>query len=726
MPNAFGDQIFQQHDEHEFCLGQLDSKPSSPKTVFKYESLHHANSIRLLELGPARDQAEALRGRLFEQTDFESAGYEALSYVWGIDGPKDRLELGESTMQISTALHLALQSLRQPSSPRILWVDAICINQEDDKEKMDQICRMGSIYKSAERVLIWLGEATPNTAQAFEFIDHFSRRYGHTDEQSPPLMSCFGSFGNRSIEHVLPSYVEKKGPMICKMAESSQLEDILGRPWFTRLWIIQELLLSKSAVLICGAHRLNWTQFSYMLIVLHVVMDRNVINNTLLECLGPAWNLIQIQEQHRFSRMMFSTTMMLRAPITFLAFMNKQKCQEEKDRVFGILGLDDLQFNAIGLDSSLLKMAMTTEEAYTLLSVLFLARGSNRVSSIINFSGFSRHNREGKTPDDEDSTSPDQKSTLPSWALDISSPKTFQRFPWTSGKFNAGGDWNVGYNLQSASSLALEMCQSTCVHLTNRPIGPSPGLDFFCGLWIWLQYQVGASLHIAKKLEGRSTEEATGSDIVTYDSIDAGTLRRFARTLLADGVALAPELDILEIADEPARMDSNQLQSLWGLFEIHFLAEGGELRSRYEKISELPFSELVQGKSILVGAAKPVTDAELVENLSDDAAQAWNVYVAIRSIFEDGVFAVLKDGKFAIVPSVVKGGSGGGEICCVPGLPMPQVFRATRKAKEVEGGQTNTCRLVGPAYVENLMDGEGIVYTDIGDGLVTFPAAIVV
>ncbi|KAG4431229.1 hypothetical protein IFR05_013288 [Cadophora sp. M221] len=410
----------------------------------------------------------------------------------------------------------------------------------------------------SEQVLIWLGEATTNITPAFEFADQFSRRYGFTDDTSPPLMSAFYGFGDRNITYVLPPDITAEGDLICKMAISSHLGDILGRPWFARVWIVQELLLAKSAILMCGGVNVKWEEFSYMMIILHEVMDKTVANKPLKEDLKSAWNIVQFQEQHKFGKMFFSITMMLLAPISFLAFMNKQKCKEEKDRVFGILGLGDQHFGHIGVDPSLFKMSISAEEPLDLATI--------KVASALNLSE----------------------------------------------------------RLESAANEEREL----------------------------------------------STAESSASEIVTYGSMKDEVLLRLARTLLADSVALVPELDILDLPEEPPRMSQEDLQSLWASFEKHFLAENGELRLRYEKLSKLPLSRLVQGESILVGTTEPVMDAELNQNLSNGAMKAWKVYVAFE--------------------------------------------------------QTATYQLVGPAYVEGLMDGEGLTYTEIGDGQVRFPTAIVV
>jgi hypothetical protein len=85
-------------------------------------------------------------------------GYEASSYVWGT--PK--IEFLSSTQgMMSGRLAIALKYLRQTDSPHQIWVDALCINQQDLVEKGQQLQHMERVYSSADGVLVWLGEERP-------------------------------------------------------------------------------------------------------------------------------------------------------------------------------------------------------------------------------------------------------------------------------------------------------------------------------------------------------------------------------------------------------------------------------------------------------------------------------------------------------------------------------------------------------------------------------------
>lgn len=140
---------------------------------YAYKSLLPGpNSIRLLQLLPGDDKAE-IRCRISDHYLIQeplSEDYEALSYVWGDPNVTRRilLEAGDQDLrdgldqellylEVTVNLHTALLHLRRSDSNRLLWIDAICINQIDLAEREEQVQIMSSIFSAAKRVVVWLG-----------------------------------------------------------------------------------------------------------------------------------------------------------------------------------------------------------------------------------------------------------------------------------------------------------------------------------------------------------------------------------------------------------------------------------------------------------------------------------------------------------------------------------------------------------------------------------------
>ncbi|OBT64978.1 hypothetical protein VE03_05688 [Pseudogymnoascus sp. 23342-1-I1] len=180
--------------------------------------------------------------------------YEALSYTWGqnIHGAWIFINESKSESDHQTAykfscqpnLMNALKCLRSPSQCRTVWIDAICINQNDDNEKGIQVRRMTSIYKHAYRVVVWLGVGGPDHYKALNAMDYIGRQVAVT---------------RNDIKFKVPDSTEKDWNLpTAKVADDETMEAIkklASMDWFKRLWIVQEACLANPATSIiqCGS-----------------------------------------------------------------------------------------------------------------------------------------------------------------------------------------------------------------------------------------------------------------------------------------------------------------------------------------------------------------------------------------------------------------------------------------------------------------------------------------
>jgi hypothetical protein len=131
---------------------------SNTDRAYTYASLRHSDSIRLIELHPGV-RGSPLSCSMTEVQIADHPKYEALSYAWGEPGVFHTIEevTRSSHLRITANLHDALQAIRHEHASRVLWIDAICINQFDLPEKGHQVASMGKIYGDAWRVIVWLG-----------------------------------------------------------------------------------------------------------------------------------------------------------------------------------------------------------------------------------------------------------------------------------------------------------------------------------------------------------------------------------------------------------------------------------------------------------------------------------------------------------------------------------------------------------------------------------------
>ncbi|KAF2173837.1 hypothetical protein M409DRAFT_62078 [Zasmidium cellare ATCC 36951] len=197
------------------------------------------------------------------QAASEDNGFEAISYCWGNELSEQHLHLtNRSSLALTLSLYSALQAFRHTNQPRHLWVDAVCINQDDVVERSSQVQMMGRIYAKARRVLVWLGPCLPDGTETIAFVTLTAPIVARGDRPRRELL--------RIIERHLETATHCK---CCHIAVSPprriRLEDALAavaklfeRPWFGRLWVVQEVALAAQIRVHCGSHFVSWEYIS--------------------------------------------------------------------------------------------------------------------------------------------------------------------------------------------------------------------------------------------------------------------------------------------------------------------------------------------------------------------------------------------------------------------------------------------------------------------------------
>ncbi|KAE9367241.1 HET-domain-containing protein, partial [Stipitochalara longipes BDJ] len=179
-----------------------------------------------------------------------SLKYEALSYVWGQSTEQKQIMCNGTPFPVTGNLRAALRRLRRPDESRVLWIDQICIDQENIPERNQQVQIMRDIYRGAERVLIWLGEEEDDSDLAMDFI----KTVVDAIWSLPPGTLLTDMNIN---DCGLPTPLDRRW---------YALGNLLGRPWFQRVWIVQECVMAKDAVLLCGGRELPWLSLEVLIV----------------------------------------------------------------------------------------------------------------------------------------------------------------------------------------------------------------------------------------------------------------------------------------------------------------------------------------------------------------------------------------------------------------------------------------------------------------------------
>ncbi|ERF69727.1 hypothetical protein EPUS_09347 [Endocarpon pusillum Z07020] len=238
----------------------------------EYADLAPGETIRLLTLHPG-EYGHPLHMSLSHHNISNSRdvpSFSALSYVWG-DPKQPRPAFCDGrTIGITRNLFGCLQRLRRPDAARLLWIDAICINQRDLEERAAQVGIMGEIYAKADKVLIWLGEGNEHTREGVYALESMAKAWSPPPDQ-PISFSTVLKFARSSRIRTLDYWA---------LGRQQKIRSITNSAWFTRAWTFQEVGLSSDAEVWIGDHNLPWKTLVYAwLLSLHMNFERTLFLN---------------------------------------------------------------------------------------------------------------------------------------------------------------------------------------------------------------------------------------------------------------------------------------------------------------------------------------------------------------------------------------------------------------------------------------------------------------
>ncbi|KAK4442536.1 ankyrin repeat-containing domain protein [Podospora aff. communis PSN243] len=229
------------------------------------------DAIRVLRLhkGYPTDPISCSLAEIFLQDD--GVPYEALSYTWGDTLVEVAITLCGRKKTIKDNLYTALHCLRSADEDRWLWVDALCIDQADPAEKTHQVGRMRRIYEKADRVLIWLGPGgTGDVDLLFEMMGWFGRRVRRRGDYRKDEVGAW-------VEE-WSVFLGESGGMGTEFNQRRRrgMVEMLERPWWRRVWIVQEAFNAKRAAVLCGWNSVPTETFAVMPKLLGLEVDGRV------------------------------------------------------------------------------------------------------------------------------------------------------------------------------------------------------------------------------------------------------------------------------------------------------------------------------------------------------------------------------------------------------------------------------------------------------------------
>jgi len=289
---------------------------------YQYRPLANDGNTRFIQLYPAAHFEDPIRVDIVEQAYDASktqdpVSYEALSYAWGADEDSAYIFVGaNSRLRVRRNVTQILRYLRDGNTPgcttRTLWIDAICINQADDEEKGMQVTMMGNIYACAKSVLVWTGEPGCDLQalqRSLKGEDLYTR-----ENQLPPRFTQFFETG-----------------------------------WFTRRWVVQEIMHAREAYFVCGSGTMQWQQFCafvkhlefaifyealtpHVTAILHHLSNLTAVRDTESDKLSQCdENTTCVQMDRTVARAENMTTLLTRYSTT--------RCADDRDRIYALCSL---------------------------------------------------------------------------------------------------------------------------------------------------------------------------------------------------------------------------------------------------------------------------------------------------------------------------------------------------------------------------------------------------
>ncbi|OTA52530.1 HET-domain-containing protein [Hypoxylon sp. EC38] len=316
--------------------------------LYHYSPLPVSGWFRVLIIEPSDDPENSMSCKLRHHPISPNIGYDALSYTWGDEEPECQIFIDKKLFWIRKNLYTALQVVRRKEKELLLWVDAICINQDDENERDYQVRQMNDIFAKASLVRVWLGAATTGSDRGVDVLCKFHNtvhdawkgswaRIGSTFRKKDRLDA------SKSYDYFINSrddYEAYYKPVMPLLEDSQSLADLdqavllLCRPWWKRMWTLQESVLCKQVVCYCGSRSFPLDYFYTLTYFIYFSANFDSWPGLLTDSkvsLREAWRIADLRGH--FSK---------KGQISLLLALDSswnRRASDPKDKVIGLLGL---------------------------------------------------------------------------------------------------------------------------------------------------------------------------------------------------------------------------------------------------------------------------------------------------------------------------------------------------------------------------------------------------
>jgi hypothetical protein len=597
--------------------------------------------------------------------------FEAVSYTWGDPLKARSLMVDNCLLPITRNAYEIISKFASTGQSRLLWIDAICINQNDDDDKSQQVRLMREIYSTASRVIVWLG-SPPDARHAQSFFRRLRTQNSRNKGTSDKTL-------------LLPTLLNDDN------AEWLAFRKVLSHPYWTRVWVVQEIVVARKAHVYYGGKFWKWAHFARTVCSLLSEEKRTLLRKiSRLEGLtAPHFAGVEkvsmidaIRRQYRGQ----PHDNLASLPSTLIKFSDSH-ATVEKDRVFAFLGISSASTDH------------TLEPDYS--------RSDREVFEVV-----ARHSLRTKLPflyfSVAGLANGIESDKWPSWVPDLrKAPGIRLPFPlWDFGKYHASAEAQPNVDIPKAGhEITVEgvfVDEIEIVAEMTSTIDPEEAAQ----LSQHGRFTTERVMLAFYERERRRYEEAWEIALRKTPEIYAptGQTRKeaFRRTLLCDMSSNPSESDSVFDDDYEKWMDPNWPKTQNGKPTYDNDTHCPEKPLDHQDVANhplhLPLSLENKTRTSHTPQTMPMPDL------------TWFPLRLTMSSFRRQ-FAITKKGYMALV---VPGIRAGDVICVFSGAETPHALR--RDGDGGGGGQSSTLRLIGDAYVHGWMDGRMFVALANGKG----------
>lgn len=282
-------------------------------TCLHYDPLG-PSEIRLVKLLPDSTATDVRCTLIKQDKYFETqVDYTAVSYCWG-SGSECEITVDKSTVKVTDNLWALLSAIVQHyNMSTFYWIDALCINQQDDDERSAQVQQMWRIYSNAREVFAWLGPEHTSTNDIFRNVAERGRECKVKENGC-----CDKVFG--------------VGVGIAPKLVSPELHWMNDRDYWNRAWIIQEILQARQLRLVCGPYSCNWNLFRHFLVHPKVPLTGHTEHREQSRMINLIETKASLVGKQRYTP---SVLGVLQDTVTLFC---SSKCSVPRDHIFAMLG----------------------------------------------------------------------------------------------------------------------------------------------------------------------------------------------------------------------------------------------------------------------------------------------------------------------------------------------------------------------------------------------------